>query len=309
MHSQIREYIQDGIQKVKINTNNGAELVGNFHEGSLKKGILFFPGFTEPKESFQDFTERLCMLGFNTWAFDINSQGESSGNWDLSQMVESVHEIQKVLRQKYNLEKVGAFGNSMGGMAVGITAAKDTSSLDCLCLTTTGTEMYDYFPKNIAKIIKYLPQSLFRQLTILFDTVESSSNEIYRNKSHLTFKTKEGYQPYAQFGALRIHNLKEFMGWIENSPKLMDYANKIIQPVLFIYGGKDRFLGIKDCRLPKRIETMYDSIRSNQKELIVAPGADHSLNTKTRTDECFNQDLKYKQIKNKIIEHFSYHLL
>ena len=301
------EYEEDGVIKVKVNTTD-AELVGTFYDSSSDKGIILFPGFTEHRSSLDETAKRLNKH-FKAWTFDINSQGESTGDWDLKQMTQSVHEIQEQLRKRYGLKKLGALGNSIGGMAVGIVAAEDSDSLDAVCLTTTPVGLQDYTPDFINKIISYIPQQLFRAVTLSFDRWASERNENYRKKTHSQFKIKRGYRPYAQFGALKISNLKKFMGYIRDAPRIDEYVHFIEQPILFIYGGNDKLNGIKNNELPKSLKNMIDKTGSKQKAVFVVEGADHSLNTKTQIDDCFNQDRRHQFVKEYIVNHFTEHLL
>jgi pimeloyl-ACP methyl ester carboxylesterase len=170
-------------------------------------------------------------------------------------------------------------------------------------MTSTPAGLQDTIPGIARKLLKNVPQSLFRQSMIVFDKMESIKNENYKNLSHKQFKTDEGYQPYAQFGGMKIPNLKNVINWIEQAPRLDDYSHKITKPSLFIYGGNDSMLGIKDCALPEKIEKLYNQV-SSKKGLIISPEADHSLNTSTKTDDCFNQDIKYFPIKLEITKHF-----
>jgi len=304
MVNRIKELTDRNIQ---IGTRN-AEIVGTFY-GNLSSniGILAFPGFTEHRSSLDELCKMLSKE-FKVWAFDINSQGDSTGNWDLREIIESVYEIQRCLKDHYGLRKIGAYGNSIGGMAAGLNA-NEGSNIESICLTSTPAALQDIVPWYNRLLLKSIPQSLVRYGTIQYDKTESLKNENYRNKSHVQFLTKEEYRPYAQFGAMKIPSLKNVMKWIGKAPRLDKYAGEITKPALLIYGGEDHMLGIKDSKLPKKIQRMYYSIASKEKMLVIFKGADHSLNSKTQTDDCFNKGPEYGLVKKFIMDHFGHYFL
>ncbi|MBI2129683.1 alpha/beta fold hydrolase [Candidatus Woesearchaeota archaeon] len=301
--------MKDCAEKIEINMEDGVKIAGTYYDNSsAKNGVILFPGFTEHRSSLEEIAKKLNKY-FKTWTFDINSQGESSGSWDLRQMHKSVYVIQDIVRKRHGLTYLGAHGNSIGGMAVGLTAAQDEKILNCICLTSTPAGLQDIVPSYTQIFLSYVPLSLIRFGTIVFDEIESRRNVNYRNKSHAQFLTEEGYQPYAQFGALKIEDIKKLMQWITNAPRLDDAVEQIKQPALLVYGGEDKLLGIKGGKLPDQIKKMYDKLGSDTKELFIVDGADHGLNKATRIDDCFNQEPEYQFVKQKIIGHFCKYLL
>ncbi|MDO8740614.1 MAG: alpha/beta fold hydrolase [Candidatus Woesearchaeota archaeon] len=305
----MKEYMGESVERVEINMEDGIKIVGTYYDNpSAKNGVILFPGFTEHRSSLEEIAKKLNK-DFKTWTFDINSQGESSGNWDLRQMQKSVYAIQDIIRKRHGLAYLGAHGNSIGGMAVGLTAAQDEKILDCICMTSTPAGLQDIVPPHTREFLSYVPQSFIRFGTIVFDEIESRCNVNYQNKSHAQFLTEKGHQPYAQFGALKIESIKKLMQWVTNAPRLDDAAGQIKQPALLVYGGEDRLLGIKGGKLPDQIKKMYDELGSGIKELFIADGADHGLNKATKMDDCFNQAPEYQFVKQKIIEHFYKYLL
>ena len=299
-------------ERVEIDTQNDATLVGRFFDSASNKGIIMLPGITEHKSSLYSFAKQLNGKGFKVWAFDLNSQGESTGNWDISQMQGSVEYLQRNLKKRHGLKRIGAFGNSSGGMAVGLAASRKDSDLECLCLTSTPSSVDSVTSKTLLKLAKHIPQGLVRAGAICLDKlqVDLLKNENYKSNSHPTFKTQEGYQPYAQIGALKIPNFRGFVESVLAAPKLSEHAQDIHQPVLLVYGGNDDVIGIRSSRLPANIQALYDSIGSKEKRLIVVPGANHALNEgKMIMDECLNQDPEYSWVKPEVNDHFCKYLL
>jgi len=304
MTAKIREEEKDGKIEVTADIMPGVELVGNFYDNLSNNGVVLFPGFNEHRSSLDELAKKLNKADLKVWYFDINSQGESTGSFNMNQIIESIYATESGLRQRYGLRKLGAHGNSVGGMAVGIAAAKN-SPIECMCLTATPAGLQDIFPEWARNLLSYAPQSVLRYITIARDIILSSSNQNYRERTHKQFKTEKGYQPYAQWGAIKIYDPKELMESINRAPRLDDFAFNIMKPVLFVYGGEDQTIGIKDSELPSEVKDMYKSIRSKDKRILVVKGADHSLNTVTDTDDCFNQDPKFAFVKDHIVEHFA----
>jgi alpha-beta hydrolase superfamily lysophospholipase len=149
----IKRVVERGIEKEIVRCDNNAELVGRVYNGNSKKGVILIPGFSEHKFSLYDIAERLNNEGYNVWAFDLNGQGESGGNWNLEEMAESIGDISKTLKDNYGLDKLGAFGNSLGGMAVGLSAASDKDSLDRICLSGAPTALQEVIPKRLIQIL------------------------------------------------------------------------------------------------------------------------------------------------------------
>lgn len=309
---QLRNIIDENREKVEIDTQNGARLVGNFFDSNSNKGVIMFPGITENRSSLYAFAERLNQVGFKVWAFDLNSQGESTGNWDIEQMQESAHYIQGHLKTKYGLKRVGAFGNSAGAMAVGIASSRKNSDLECLCLTGAPCSLDLVVPRPLIKIAQYIPQSWVRAAAIGFDRIQRDllKNDNYRRTCRPTFRDKKGYSSPAQFGGLKILSLREMARCALNAPRLVDYASDIHRPTLLIYGGEDTLNGIEGSQLPANIQNMYDSLGTDDKKLVIVPGATHALNSPPmRMGDCLNQDPKYSWIKEEVSEHFCKYLI
>ena len=283
---------------------NGISLSSDFYDNKEKKGIFLFPGFTEHKQSLDSIAKKLSSE-YKTWTFDLNSQGESTGNWNIKEMQESAYLAIKKIQKEHDLKKIGGFGNCVGGTFLGVLSAQDPEIIDCLCLTSTPAGLQDVLPSQALNILKYIPQSFLRQGTIMFDKIMTKTNTNYKQKTHLQFKKNNKYQKHAQIGATKITNIKNIINAVKNAPRLEDYAQQTTQPILLIYGGEDTdVVKIKNGILPKNVRNMYDKINTTNKHLLIIPGADHSLNEKTKMDDNFNQDKKYEFIKEEIKKHY-----
>ena len=290
-------------EQIQVKVNQNTLLVGNYFESASKNGIILLPGFTEHRSSLEGIALSLSKE-FKIWLFDINSQGESTGKWDLAEMQKSFTYLYQYILHRYGLSNIGAYGNSIGGMSIGLTAAQCNSDLKAICLASTPASVKDIIPLALCALIKIIPQPLIRYATILFDKNETKNNPAYREKSHRQFYSYHSYQDYAMFGAMKIQNIREIIEGLQKAPSLSRVAKQITLPVLFIFGGEDHFLGIRKNALPENISRMYDRVASTEKELCIVLGADHSLNTTTKTDENFNQDSKYQFVKEMVFSYF-----
>ena len=294
-------------QKIELETLNG-RLVGDYYDSPSRKGIILFPGMAENRYFLED-TARALNKEFKTWVFDLSSQGESSGNWDLKEIARSVIDVQKYARQRYSLSKVGAFGHSLGGTAVGIAAANSSESLDCLCLSTAPAGIQDHLPGIGKMLLNTVPQSLVRLGSIALDKYQYWDSENYRNKVHPQFNKNGNYQSYAQFGALKVPDAKKIVEWISNAPRLDDVAGKLTQPVLMLHAQNDIILGIKNGELPYNIGQTFVKIGSKDKRMIVVKGADHWMNKSTKPGDCYNNSPEYQFVKDLTFEHFASRML
>ena len=305
--SKVKEIKENGVEKTIVEVTPDIKLVGTFYDKKeTNKGVVLLPGFTEHRSSLDSLAEQLSS-DFRVWTFDLNSQGESTGFWNLNEMLVSFYIVHDKLKERYGLKQVGTHGNSLGGMVAGLIAYHEPELINALCLTSTPAGLQDIVPKSVRTIMKKTPQSWVRTGTILFDMFQSGVNSAYREKTHPQFRTEQGYQQYAQFGATKIPSIRKMMMGIERAPRLDTIAPEINQPTLLVYGGEDKMLGIKGSKVPTRIQRMIDSFSKGI--WMVIADADHSLNTKTQPDGCFNQDQKYQFVRKHVLHHFKHYLL
>jgi len=288
------------METVRFRGANNSELVGTFYDNEKSdKGIIMFPGISEHRVSLDELAESLAK-SFKVWAFDLNSQGDSTGNWDLEEMADSVDIIGRKVKKDYNLERLGLFGNSLGGMAGGIAATYEDTPLDILCFATTSSSMFDYFSESSIKIFRNFP-SLVTLFLKGFDFYQTKTNKLYKNLTHR--KSKENNWQGLHFGATKIPDIKEFFDAILKAPNLIDYVDKIEQPIFFLYGGNDRHLKFHNGK-PEQIERMFEKTASKYKSMDVIQKADHALNLKTPPDSHFNHAPELEYLKSIIASHF-----
>ncbi len=287
-----------------IDTNNGAVLKGDFYDNSSSNGVILLPGFTEHRSTLDNLAQELNK-DFKVWSFDLNSQGESTGDWDLHQMKESLYEAQKLLKKKHNLNKLGAHGNSLGGMTVGLVASEGV--FDCICLTSTPAGLQDVLKEDFRRKIERIPNHVARYGMIAFEAVASRFSEKHKT-AYEQLKAQKGFKEHIQFGAAKFYDVKQVIDWVDNAPRLDEVVQRIKQPILVIYGGLDLFLGIKDSLLPENLRKMYEELGSQDKDLLVIFGAGHSLEMLERGDALWGRHPKYRFVKEIIAKHFREHL-
>lgn len=329
---------------IEFNTQNGAVLSGRFFEGRSKKGIIIFPGIFEYRSSLYGFAESLNKKDFNVWVFDLNSQGDSycrdnngsryCGNWDLNEMQQSVNYIQNKIKKTHGLRGIGALGNSAGGMAVGIAASKG-SGLECLCMTSTPASFKDaitrFVPYTALDYAKHVPNIAIKGFSVIFDVINGCYSEYYNKISRPKQRRQRHETSPARFSALKIHDFKDFIGFIQNSPLLKENVSNIKQPILLVYGSNDLLIKMRKLnnrpygtvsdskiigdeqvleQFPKTYRQMYRDIGSKDKRIIVLQGADHTLNESPMTDKPTNHDQLFSGLLKPIVaEHFCEYML
>lgn len=118
-------------------------------EPNQKKMVIMSHGFrgssTGPARTFVDFSRILNKHGYSTLRFDQPNSGNSEGDYlesSYSQWVETiVYFVHKYLNLGY---KVALLGQSMGGAATVIAAAKLKDKIPCILLWVPGVNEGDF---------------------------------------------------------------------------------------------------------------------------------------------------------------------
>ena len=287
--------------KIKINTKNGAVISGTFFNNEKSEcGIIILPGFATYQSALYNTAKKLSKE-FKVWVFDLNSQGESTGDFDVYQMADSFSTISKTLKNQYQLKKLGIFGHSIGG-CVALIIEKEHKLFDAICISGTPVDL-----KKISKkfsFLKTLPYSTTRNFMILTDKILVSFNKNYRRRTHQFFKTKKGYSKDIHIGALKIKSLKKLFENMNKVPNLNSLAPYINKPILLIYGGADKLNGFKKNYIPEDIQNTYRLIKSDDKSIKIISGADHNMNKRTTIDGDWNKDAEYQHVKEIIFKFF-----
>jgi len=319
--------------------------------GHCKKGILLLPGMSEYKESLAGLAEKLSgavnsddnsaadnsaadksaadasKQECSTLVMDLNGQGHSTGNCYLEDIVYSIKDVARQFKNELHLDKLGIYGNSLGGIAAGIAVSElnveEPGFVSALCLSSTLPSLRDYASEVMCSYLHDHPS--FAEFGLkAFNLVQYVSNHFFRER---TAKRDKEEHVRLSFGATKISNIKEFVEHVRTSPSLMDYASQISAPSMLIYGSKDpgvkmtlnndtcslRFdsestNGLEKYGVPEKIKHLYCSLRSEKKTLIIVNGADHSLNVKTPEDCDFNAAPEYQWVKDEIKGFFDRHL-
>ncbi len=267
--------------------------------------ILLFPGFAQSSHSFYALGNYL-RVNFNVLIADINSDNSvlrrKNGNlYELKTIVEC---SEKYAREKLGATKVGAFGHSLGGVAVGLAAADKNNSLDCLCLASAPAGMQDVITSK-----RRLALNIFK-LAMLNFYVQELAEIVNGNKKP---------DRHSRYKALKLSMKRTRNSWNISLNALqgeLDYqrldevVKNITIPTLFVYGGRDEtLLKIKNGVLPEKIFDMYNNLGSCEKKLFIEPLADHNLNIcSTKTDQ-FSAEPYDSLVKGEILRHFTKYML
>jgi len=288
-----------GDNKISITTSNGAEIVGDFRYNKSNKGLIIVNGFTEER-AVANFLARHYKKHFKTWNFDLNSQGESTGNWNLEEMVESFKEVQQVIKHNYGLDKLGMHGNSTGGIVTGLIANSE-NNLDAICLTGAPAALQDAFPHRLRSLLKRLPNSLIMWGAIKIykwlstqNGGEQEGDRVKKEKDHL------------KLGSAKLYDIKKTIQGVDIATRLDENTQNINLPALIIYGGEDKTCGFKKGVAPHNITQMYDAIKSAEKELKIYPGLNHRLYTSPQPTK--NLPPKYHLVTDHLLAFFKKYL-
>ena len=141
-------------QKCTFTNSKGIELSGILSDPNNTKGpvMILCHGFSSSKESTTHLTFEKLFNEKNiaTFRFDFLGHGESKGNFEDITVSEGMDDVLNAIKflKKKGYKKIGVFGNSYGGMAALLAAAR-TKDLFVLCLKCP---VSDYFGKLMAKL-------------------------------------------------------------------------------------------------------------------------------------------------------------
>jgi alpha-beta hydrolase superfamily lysophospholipase len=268
-----------------------------------KNAVLLFPGFTEHRTSLEDVAKKLYNNNFSTFYFDINSQGESLGEFSVRGIARSVFMLAHEIKKKYNFKKIGLFGNSLGAMSCAY-AVKEDLPVEGLFLSSCPNSINDFLSEFNASLLKKAPKPLINTYLKINDIKNTIKSKNYRNKTHKLIK--ENKQMY--YGALKITNHKVLFSQIMSSPKSETYFNKINVPTFMLYGGNDKCLGITKSKLPPNLDKLFNQLNIKNSERKVIENADHSMNKKTHADDKYNSSIEFSFVKDEICNFFKKYL-
>ncbi len=104
-------------------------------------------------------------------------------------------------------------------------------------------------------------------------------------------------------------SLFDFFHFMNDDFKTISYVKNIKCPILFIYGGKDEFLGASDNKLDWELNELYNSCPSKNKALYLIKDASHVINEGTYSNLDFMTSPKYnKPVLNEIAQFFINHI-
>jgi pimeloyl-ACP methyl ester carboxylesterase len=97
-------------------------------------------------------------------------------------------------------------------------------------------------------------------------------------------------------GDLNYTPLPVLLHYFQNDFQTKAYIEKINQPVLFIYGGKDEYLGIHNNRPDSDIYDLYHSCPSPNKSLYVIRDTTHGISRESASNLEFLDMMEKEQV-------------
>jgi hypothetical protein len=190
--------------------------------------VIFSHGFLGNKERFKEATRIFCSHDISSFRFDFVGHGESDGTTldiTISQEVEDLKKVIDIVKTE-GYEKIGLFGNSLGGT---ISILSCSEEIDCLAVLNPVI-----FGKEV--FLKFLNREKLREL-------ERKGYASFRTSNKKTIKLSE----------------KFFEEVIKT--KIIDKIKKINCPILFLVSEKDTVVSpnqsksaFKEANEPKKLE-------------------------------------------------------
>lgn len=226
-------------KEIKFKGFNGNELSGIFFQNNSPIGILFCHGLATDKKSFADFPQKLSGLGYNILAFDYSGHGKSQGIKGLFTQKSHQEDTFRAIDflVKAGCSKIVVLGHSLGAYpALLCLKKKDVIAVILVCPSRKSGDNLSVF-KKIFVWLAGIFYELFGKLI---------KKEIYFKNINLRFLAY----------ALKINNLK--------------FAKKAAKPVLLVAAKRD-----EDVLLKKSL-SLYETIKSEKKELIILEKSGHN---------------------------------
>ncbi len=223
-------------------------------ENKIKGIFQISHGMAEHKERYYKFMEYLAENGYVTVINDHRGHGKSVKNNDdlgyfydnsAEYIVEDLHQITKLMKEKYPNKPVVLFGHSMGSMVVRKYIKKYDDEIDKLIICgSPSRNKYAKIGLNTAKLVEKLKGEKYRSKLIQKLAFGSYSSKKEKSENSWICNNKETVNNYDKdelcgftFTANGFQNLFGLMidiydknGWKLNNKNL---------PILFIAGSND----------------------------------------------------------------------
>ena len=236
---------------------------------NAEKAVLCIHGFGGHSGRFETIGQSLSIQGVASYAVDLRGFGNSKecslprGDVKSFQRhLEDLPEIIGILKAKGEFQKVFILGHSLGGLYALWYGAQYSQSIDGLIMLSppidSKPKMSDEDRSKIPFLLANAPQTMIMTRNGNLP-VETESNP--KNRAMLELNTQS-------FSVRYLFGISSDI--MRDNP--FSNAKKFTKPTLILQGEADTEA------LPSGAKRLYDSINSADKDLILIPGADHSLN-------------------------------
>jgi pimeloyl-ACP methyl ester carboxylesterase len=270
---------------------DGVRIAVSEHPQNAPVLLIALPGITEPKESIEAFAKGIIEHleeDIDLVAADLYAQGSSDGEWDLHAMVRGFGELIDRYAKRY--DAIVLLGHSAGGIIAANASIGRT--ITGIVIINSPARPQEAIPEWILENTHAIPKSLLETAVRTYDLYERITNEEYRAQAN------EGTEHPIVVG-MRIDDPNRFLEHLKEAPGLIDAAEQVSAPTLFVYGGNQPRFGVRDDRLSASIETVLERWQARA-DLSIIPGADHNLNERTRAGKRFNVDERYLWVRKDI---------
>lgn len=257
-------------------------------------------GITERRESMFELGPYIAEhVGADVVIADQYGQGGSGGRWNLSEMIVGhgglIHDLAK------GYEATAMVGYSAGGI-IGAHVSLE-QRLAGIVFINTPAAAQDLVPLPFKPLLAHprlVPRRVFKAALNAYDRAQRKSNERYRELSAVEIdRAREQDPDHLQFAGLRVGDPYELIEGIRDAPRVDAIADLNETPALFMWGASANWSLVRPWGLSRPLRKFYDRW-AGPKELLLVPGADHSMNHRTPADGHFNEDPDLQWVKRVI---------
>lgn len=255
------------IERPIVFQNKGEQLVGMLHkpeDGGKRPGIIFYHGFTghkqEPHRLFVKMARRFAQAGFYALRFDFRGSGDSQGNF-----------------------KDMTISGEISDALAGLEWFKNNTEVDSDKIAVLGLSLGGC-------VASYVSAEADIQALILWSAV-AELLPLYEKKGPLSLMIEQarekGYMDMKgwQLGLPLLKEIPE----VDPLSKIKEFAG----PILCIHGDEDTVVPVEQAYL-------YDkNISSDDKELFIIEGADHTFNNNKWENKVFDKTLSWIEARLK----------
>lgn len=239
-------YIEN--KKAKIYLNE--KVVNN-----SKDAILLIHGLAEHSGRYEDFISRLNEQSYSVFAMDLRGHGKSKGkrgdSESLNKVLSDVDKAIDYMKEKYNFEKVGIFGHSVGGLVSSLYQSLYNKA-DFIILSSPAI----YTPKKL-KFIKFIPYNLLSFVKIKKNYSESKEMLEYSRQDEL---------------ALKNFSVRTIGIFFRTGTRKLKKVININCPTLLVYGKNDPLLSEQE-----RFVEFMKKLTNDKNKLICFNDAKHRI--------------------------------